>query len=371
MNRRAFCGSLALGGLLALSPANADAPLTVTDMAGRTLRLQAPPSRIVLLEARDILTMALLHPDPASLVVGWAAEARIDSPDLKAGYAEGHDIEVVGLMAPDSVSIEGLVSLAPDLVVANYYMAPAGSRDPLVTRLESFGIPVIFSDTSSNTMSGEPQDGGPAAVVGRQIRMWGDLLGKAEKAREFADFFDTRLARVASCIKGVPPVTTYLEIQSTVEDCCWAAGTRVWGELLALAGGQTLPGVTAPWFQQLQLEYLLAEPHDVYIASGGGFAAGSRPAIGPGMDPDEGRRGLMRLTERTGFGGLSSVRNRRVHGIWTGLIAVPPLNVLFVECAAKWLHPERCVRIDPAATLAELNARFFNRPIEGPLWISL
>lgn len=340
-------------------------------MAGRKVSLARQPERIVLLEARDIVSMALLHPDPASLVVGWAAAARIDSDHLKGVQQKGRSIEVVGLMAPDSISIENLVALRPDLAVANYFMAPGGSQDPLVLRLESFGIPVIFSDTSSNTLPSEHADGSPVDGMRRQMRMWGTLLGEPGRAQAFAEFFEDRVGKVAACVEGALPVTTYLEIQSTLEDCCWAAGTRVWGELLSLAGGATLPGVTAPWFQQLQLEYLLSAPHDVYIASGGGFSAAGRPAIGPGLDPIEARKSLKRLTERTGFNGLQSVVNGRVHGIWTGLIAIPPLNVLFVECAAKWLHPEPCASIDPEATLEELNARFFNRPLEGPLWISL
>lgn len=58
-----------------------------------------------------------------------------------------------------------------------------------------------------------------------------------------------------------------------------------------------MPDVTAPWFQKLQLEYLLSTPNDVYIASGGGWDAGGRPAIGPGLDSAKGREGLRRLTE--------------------------------------------------------------------------
>ena len=84
MDRRRFCAGLALAGLGGALPALASQPRTLTDMAGRTLRLPAAPRRIVLREARDILTMALLHPDPASLVVGWAAADRIDSEALQA-----------------------------------------------------------------------------------------------------------------------------------------------------------------------------------------------------------------------------------------------------------------------------------------------
>ncbi len=369
IDRRMFCGGLLLGGLAATLPARATEPLIVTDMAGRKVRLPATPRRIVLLEARDIVSMALLHPDPAALVVGWAAVDRIDSDVVRDGFERKQKIPVVGKQTPDTISFEGLISLSPDLVVANLYMAPQGGKELLVERLESAGVPVVFSDLSSNA-SGE-RTRGVVADFHEQMRMWGDVLGVADKAAAYIAFVDAHLKRVASCVAGAAPVTTYLEVQSTVDDCCWAAGSRVWGELLELAGGRTLPGVTAPWFQKLQLEYLVSTPSDVYIASGGGWSAGGRPSIGPGFTAAQGREGLQRLIQRTGFDQLSSVRNGRVHGIWTGLISIPPFNILFVEQAAKWLHPDRCRDIDPAATLAEINERFLSTPIEGPLWASL
>lgn len=371
IDRRAFCGALVLGGLLAAGPTRADTTIAVTDMAGRTISLAVPPKRIILLEARDILSMALVHDDPARLVVGWAAAERIDSAALQARVEGGRRITTVGQMTPDSISREMIASLSPDLVVANFFMAPEGPRDPLVEWLERNGIPVIFSDASSNARSGEATRRAPLADLRIHMKMWGDLLGAREKADAYVAFVERHVERVNTRLSDAPPVTTYLEIQSTVDDCCWAAGNRIWGDLLGLAGGRTLPGVTAPWFQKLALEYLIATPHDVYIASGGGWAAGGRPAIGPGLDPDAARKALERLTERTGFDQMASVRDGRVHAIWTGLITVPPLNVLFVEAAAKWLHPDRCGDIDPAATLAEINERFLSVPIDGPLWVSL
>lgn len=369
IDRRIFCGGLLLGGLAVALPARSAEALTVIDMAGRKVGLPASPRRIILLEARDIVSMSLLHPDPASLVVGWAAVDRIDSDVLRERLERGRQIAVVGKQTPDTISFEGLISLSPDLVVANLYMAPQGGKDLLVERLEAVGVPVIFSDLSSNASSDRARR--PVADFSDHMRMWGEVLGAADKAAEYVAFVDAHLKRVTSCVAGAAPVTTYLEVQSTVDDCCWAAGNKVWGELLELAGGRTLPGVTAPWFQKLELEYLVSTPNDVYIASGGGWSAGGRPSIGPGFTSAQGSEGLKRLIERTGFSQLSSVRNGRVHGIWTGLITIPPFNMLFVEQASKWLHPQRCLDIDPAATLAEINERFLSTPVEGPLWASL
>ncbi|WP_244506396.1 ABC transporter substrate-binding protein [Pararhizobium polonicum] len=346
-------------------------PITVVDMAGREVHLSALPQRIILLEGHDLLTMSLLHPDPASLVVGWAAVDRIDSERLQTQLLNGHQVSVVGKQTPDTVSLEGLISLAPDLIVTTAFMTPQGDADPLVERLKQLGIPVVFSDASSNTLADE-QETDRVSALDASMQMWGALLGATAKADAFISFFDREMTGITTRVSGAPTVTTYLEVQSTPDDCCWAAGRKVWGELLALAGGQPLPGVTAPWFEKLSLEYLLSTPHDVYIASGGGWASGNRPAIGPGIDPKLGQEGLQRLIDgRVGFSQLTSVRNKRVHGIWTGLITNLPLHVVFVALAAKWLHPEQCADLDPAAILTVINREFAAFPIEGPLWASV
>lgn len=372
ITRRRFCGFIAAAGVPAgLRPAAAGQPVTVIDMVGRQVHLPALPGRIVLLEGHDLLTMSLLHPDPSSLVVGWAAADRIDSERLRDRLLNGRSVEVVGKLSPDTLSLEGLVSLAPDLVVTTSFMTLHRDADPLVQRLTQFGIPVIFSDASNNTAA-SGRAAYPAAEIEASMKMWGTLLGAAEKAVAFASFFKRGLAAVDACVSGAPAVTTYLEVQSTPDDCCWAAGGRIWGELLSRAGGAPLPGVTAPWYQKISLEHLLSTPHEVYVASGGGWSSGSRPAIGPGIDPRRGREGLQRLIDgRPGFGHLASVRDKRVHGIWTGLITNLPLNLLFVTQAAKWLHPERCAELDPQRILDAINRDFAAFPIEGPLWVSL
>lgn len=371
ITRRRFCLSVAAAGFLpGIRPAAAQQPVSVTDMAGREVQLPALPKRIVLLEAHDLFTMSLLHPDPASLVAGWAAVDRLDSDVLQTHLLNGHYVSVVGKLSPDTLSLEGLIGLAPDLIVTTAFMTPHGDDNPLLQRLKEFGIPVVFSDASSNAAD----DGiaGPVDAMRTSLRMWGRLLGAADKAEAFIAFFERELVGITALLAGEKLVTAYLEVQSTLDDCCWAAGRKVWGELLALAGGQPLPGVSAPWFEKLSLEYLLATPQDVYIASGGGWASGSRPAIGPGIDPELGRQGLQRLIDgRTGFEHLPSVRAGRVYGIWTGLITNLPLNVLFVAQTAKWLHPERCADLDPTIILDTINRDFAAFPIEGPLWAAI
>lgn len=344
-------------------------PIAVTDMAGRSLALPRPPKRIVLMEARDILTMSMLHPDPSSLVVGWAAVERIDSDDVHASYSTGSNIALVGRQSPDTVSLEGLISLQPDLVVANAYMAPGEGSGVLSERLSDLGIPILFSSSFTN----DPASLAPSPLeeLPRLMRMWGAVLDRRREAEAFISFHEQTIERLQKRLAGAPPRKTFFEIGSLYDDCCWVVGKSIWGALLEAAGGRGLNSASSPWAAKIQLEQLLAEGANVYIATGGGYASATRPAIGPGLSETDARAGLQRLTERSGFQLLEAVKQKQVHGIWTGLITAQPLNLLFLEVAAKWLHPDRCSDIDPYRTLAEINQRFLAKPIADPCWVSL
>ncbi|MBB4000294.1 iron complex transport system substrate-binding protein [Aureimonas pseudogalii] len=365
IDRRAFLAGAA-AAIAAPEVRAAGSSFTVTDMIGRHVALVGRPSRIVLLEARDVLTMGVIHPEPAKLIVGWAAVDRIDSDALRQAYEHqaGHSIAVVGKLEPGSVSLEAVIALQPDLVVASAYAD--GGDDLFVQRLESLGIPVVFGSAVTNG-----DDKGHGDDLSNLMRFWGRILGREEQAEVYLSFFADRLSAVGRCLEGAEPVKTYLEVQSTYADCCWAAGKIVWGTLLAQGGGRSLDAVTSPWFQQISAEQLIAEAPGLYIASGGGFSIKIRPAIAPGLPVETARQGLRLLAERPALSILEMVRQKRVHGIWTGLVTVPPLNILFVELVAKWAHPDRCAQIDPAGTLAALNERFLTIGIETPCWVSL
>lgn len=338
----------------------------VTDMLKRTVTLRRVPERIVLLDARDAISMALLDSEPMRRVVGWAAPEVIDSDALLAALkaGAGRDIPVVGGLAPGSISAEAIIALKPDVVVTT--RNAEGANGELSAQLSAFGIPVLFSDSASSGGGRSTADGLPALM-----RMWGRLLGQEARAEDFLAFVGDRFAAVAACVGKAPPRKVYLEVQSTYDDCCWAAGRQVWGDLLTLAGGRSLDAATAPWFQKLHVEQLIAEQPDLYIATGGAFARGTRPPIAPGLSAREAQAGLEPLATRPGMDLVRAVKARRVSGIWTGLVVIRPLNILFVERVARWLHPDACRSIDPETTLRELNFRFLSIPVEMPLWASL
>lgn len=328
------------------------------DVLGNPLALDALPQRIVLLDATDVLALSALLPDPLERVVGWASLARLDlgaETSLKAA-----DLPEVGKLSPDTLSAEAILGLAPDLVVASAYMLPPGVPSPLLALLEQAGIPVVWT-------SGHDAALPPEQSLRMAMAFWGAVLGQEARATEIAEFGLSRFAAVRACATGPRP-RTYMEIMSTYDECCWAAGRAFWGPLFDMAGGELLAGSDG-WGGQLSEEGLAALQPEVYIATGGSYAPQLQPAIGPGLDPAEGRRGLARLADRAALKQTPAVLKGRVHGIWSGLITSPLLVPILAECLGRWLHPGGCAGLDPQATLDRLNT-FLSHPLNGPLWLS-
>ncbi len=62
----------ALGAALPGMAAATDYPVTLTDLAGRTVEIKAEPRRIVVQDGRDIFALSLLdRADPLARIVAW------------------------------------------------------------------------------------------------------------------------------------------------------------------------------------------------------------------------------------------------------------------------------------------------------------
>lgn len=87
MTFRPILGAAALS-LFAASLVQAD-PVTITDIAGRNVTVDAPVDRVILGEGRQIFFAAVLDGEnPFARVVGWRDDLRQASPDSYDAYAD-------------------------------------------------------------------------------------------------------------------------------------------------------------------------------------------------------------------------------------------------------------------------------------------
>ncbi len=361
-----------VAGLLATQPALAD-PIQVTDVIGRTVTLPKPAQRVVLAQARHFPVLALIHPDPASILVGWSDEFKTSFANDYADYLKAFPslarVPVVGRHTADTFSVESSLAQRPDLVILT--SAFAGLRpgaDPsesqLLRRFESAGVPVVvvdfFMDPMKNTVP--------------SLELLGKALGREAQAEEFITFYRDRMDRVAERVAGTqarPPVFVHAHAGTT--DCCHSPGVGTFNDMIQFAGGHNIGvDVIRNATGQLGFEYINSRNPAVYVATGTGATqrAGTGLDIGSTATPDSARTSLQRVIARQGLGALAAVRSGQAHGVWHGFND-SPLHVVFIEALARWIDPANRADLDPQATLDEINQRFLPVPMRGTYLVDL
>lgn len=252
-----------------------DGTITVTDGAGRTVRLERPAERVV--SMMPALTEWAIAMGAADRLV--ARTDYDDHPDV------AHLPSVGGGLDP---SVEWLAALRPDLVLA-WPDAPSRS---LVARLDGLAIPVYTAPIQTIEQ---------ALAAAEDL---GRLLGTEPAAAEAVARVRVGLDAVASAVADRPrPAVLFL----IGLDPLMAAGPGTFlDELLVSAGGRNALADLAVLWPNLSLEEVVRRAPDVVIVG----SAGAR-------DP---RR---TLAARPGWRDLPAVRAGRVHPVDPDIINRP------------------------------------------------
>ncbi|MGM0858190.1 MAG: ABC transporter substrate-binding protein [Pseudomonadota bacterium] len=365
---------LLLGALAALSCSAAVADdITVTDVAGREVTLDAPAERVILGEGRQIYLLGLLEPEaPFAHVVGWREDFSQADPDNYARYAERfpeiEDLPTFGGFKDGTFDVEQAASLTPDVVLMNIEAKAATEDAGYDDKLAELDIPIVYVDFRED----------PIAHTIPSMRIIGQLMGDEAAAETFIDFAEAQMARVTDVIKDADPERPSVFIDRAggySDECCMSFGPANFGEYVTLAGGRNIAeGIIPNSFGNLNPEQIIAADPEHVVVTGGNWDAyvpgGDWVGMGPGADMDKARAKLEALTERTAMTGIRAVESDNVHAIWHQFYNSPYYFVA-VQQLAKWLHSELFEDLDPEATMRELHERFLPIDYEPGYWISL
>ncbi|MCO7247948.1 ABC transporter substrate-binding protein [Halomonas sp. Mc5H-6] len=361
------------GALSALSFAASADEITVTDVAGRDVTLDAPVERVILGEGRQIYLVGILEPeDPFAHVVGWREDFSQADPDNYARYLERFPemeaIPTFGGFKDGTFDVEQAASLTPDVVMMNIEAKAATEDAGYDDKLAELDIPIVYVDFRED----------PIANTIPSMRIIGKLMGDEAAAEEFITFAEEQLARVTDVIEQADPERPSVFIDRAggySDECCMSFGPANFGEYVTLAGGTNIAADIIPnTFGTLNPEQIIAADPDHVVVTGGSWDAyvpgGDWVGVGPGADMEKARAKLEALTERTAMTGIQAVESDNVHAIWHQFYNSPYYFVA-IQQLAKWLHPDLFADLDPEATMAELHDRFLPIDYEPGYWLSL
>jgi iron complex transport system substrate-binding protein len=368
---RGFAASVAM--IAATLPALAD-KITVTDIIGRKVEVEAPVKRIILGEGRQIYFVgALDKDDPFKRVVGWRDDLKKADPETFAAYEKRNPhvakLPTFGGMKEGAFDVEQAIALKPDVLFMNIESKVASDEAKLVEKLASVGIPVVYVDFREK----------PFEHTEPSMRLIGKLFGKEQVAEAFVKFRAEQIASVTERLAKAKdlkrPLVMVERAGGFSDDCCMSFGNENFGKMVEIAGGRNLATPLIPGtFGTVNPERIIADNPDVVIVTGSSWDAyvpgGNWVGLGYGADMTEARRKLANLMKRPAFAQTAAVKDGRAHGIWHQFYN-SPYQFVAIQQIAKWLHPELFKDVDPDATMKTLHERFLPLPYQPGLWVSL
>lgn len=327
-------------------------PITVTDLAGRTVTLEHPAQRILLVEARQIVALSLVAPDAAQRLVGWADNERFDEV-LRSAYIQKFPAlaDLPDVTQDNSVSTELLLSTSPDLVILSGGSGITEEQAAVIAVLDQLGIPSIYIDFRA-----DPWDNTIPSLT-----LLGEVMGTGDYAKRFIDFYTAHrnviVDRVAAA--NPPRPSVFMFMQASATNVLMAPGKSNLGTFIEAAGGRNIgAGVVPGMFGALSPEYLLTQDPDILIGTGGQwFPPDQGITAGPGTSPQDLQAGIRTIMGAETIKELSLIKTGKIHALWHNYHN-SPLNVLALEAIAKWVQPDLFADIDPQATLDEINRTY-------------
>ncbi|WP_332690534.1 ABC transporter substrate-binding protein [Bosea sp. (in: a-proteobacteria)] len=375
LTKRTFLRAFAAAGVVvaAALPAAAE-KITVTDIIGRKVEVEAPVRKIILGEGRQMYFVAALDKqEPFKRVVGWRDDLGKADPENYKAYATRYPqiakLPTFGGMKEGAFDVEQAIALQPDVLFLNIEAKVASDEAKLVEKLASVGIPVVYVDFREK----------PFEHTEPSMRLIGKLFGKEQVAEDFIKYRAEQIAlvtdRLAKASDLKRPLVMVERAGGYSDDCCMSFGNENFGKMVEFAGGRNLATPLIPGtFGTINPERIVADNPDVVIVTGsswdGYVPGGNWVGLGAGANMTEARRKLANLMKRPAFTQTAAVKNGRVHGIWHQFYN-SPYQFVAIQQIAKWLHPELFRDIDPDATMKVLHERFLPLPYEPGLWVSL
>lgn len=270
---------------LALSaPAAVAEGLTLTDMAGREITLEAPATRVI-----------ALNPADCEILYALGAE------DVLVGRGEycNYPDDVTELPSVNSgaeTNIEQILALEPQAII----MSKMAQTVEQVEALEAAGVRVIISDA---------QD---LAGVYDAIAMLGELTGRQEAAAALAEEMQAGFDALREKAEDTGK-TVYFEV-SPLEWGLWTSGADTFLDELAQIVGLTNAFSDVTGWAEISQEQVLARDPDYIVTTAAYYGEGELPV-------DE-------IVAREGWQDLKAVKNDAVYNADADMTSRPGPRLL-------------------------------------------
>lgn len=340
---------------------------TVTDVLGREITVKNDIERVaVTFNLEEYL--AVTGEEGIEKLVGFSHAywegRREDAWNAYTGkYPQLKDTADIGYN--DSISVERIISLKPDLVI----MSSAVNYDfiePHLKKFEEAGIPVLFVNYHAQTI-----DMHKASTIAI-----GKAMGQEKRATDIADFYETQMKLVEDRISTLPEdgdlPKVYMEFSRGVNEYGNSWGKKMWGALIGECGGKNIAydfgeGNSVDVNPEL---VIAANPDVIVFTASPQTDIDNNIVLGYGADKEKAKEALSTYKKRDGWSSLYAVKNGNMAAIYHDL-SRHIFDFAGAQMLAKTIHPELFEDINPEAALQEFFETYMPVELNGAWLVSL
>lgn len=339
--------------------------MEVTDLKGRTVTLPANIERVVVTFNLEEY-LAVTGEAGVDKLVGWSHKywkGRRD--DAYNAYTKAlpalESIPDVGYNG--DISIEAIISLQPDVVLASATGANYNALEPAFDLLHQAGIEVVFFNFHKQTIETHQQS----------IQLIGKVMGQEERAAELALLYEEQMNLVYDRLKDLADEdrpSVYMEFSRgpSVIGNSWSE--QMWGAQIRECGGVNIAAGQEGASVDVPAEQVLAANPDYIIMSGCLQSDDTDNVVmGYGADRELAREHLEAYKSRDGWSSLNAVKNNNMGAIYHDL-SRHIFDFAGAQFLAKTLHPDLFADIDPEANLAKFFSDYMPVELDG-VWTLL
>jgi iron complex transport system substrate-binding protein len=254
---------------------------------------------------RHVERVVSLSPAATETLFAIGAGDKVVGVTTLADYpSEVNDVPRVGGYMTESLSIERIIDLQPDLVIS------AGSLQVgIIEQLDDLGIATLAVEPNS------------LPDIMKSIRRIGKAVGCEANADKIATDLELKIDAMKQRLEGVDRPTVYYEVSNKP---LMAAGPESFlGQLIEIAGGRNIFADTKEAYPYVNMEELVRRNPQIILVP-------NRPAV------------ITNVMQRDGWQLIDAIKQRRVFSVDEDQVSrTGPRIVAGLDIIAKLIHPER------------------------------
>lgn len=328
---------------------SAAASTTITDVEGRTVTFDSPPTRVALgFYYEDYLAVAGAGGVDKLVAISRAPWADWRPGQWKAYTARFPQLESLpdfGNSDDNTFSVEALIAAKPEVAILSTWQT-AALGEPGVQQIEDAGIKVVAIDYNAQTLERHLLS----------TRILGAVMGQPGRAEGLATMYEAMTRDTLDRIRRAkgPHRKVYVELaQKGPGEIGNSYGKGMWAGVIDLVGGDNIAKDQVANWGPLSPEYVIAQQPDVILLAGSEWLNKPEAVIlGFGATDAEAQPRMAAYAARPGWADLPAVKTKQIYGIYHGGNRTLS-DFVYARAIAKALYPEAFADVQPAAELAD------------------